>query len=183
MPNNLIEITWLFLIYSFFGFCLEITYAYLEEKRFVNRGFLKEIPICPLYGHGVLLVLYLLLPIKDNLFVLFLGSIILTTVLELLTGYLLEKFFNEKWWDYSDKPFNYKGFICPRFSFAWGLGCLVVVKFIHPLILTFISLLTGTIGNIVLSILVFIYIADIIVTVYRILKDKTDEELSITYEQ
>lgn len=49
-------------------------------------------------GFGVLFVLTLLEPIRENFLFLFIGSVILTSVLEFITGFLLEKVFKMKWW-------------------------------------------------------------------------------------
>ena len=75
-------ILWLFLIYSFFGWCVEVMYFAFEKGQFVNRGYLAG-PVCPIYGFGVLGVLALLMPIKGSLAVLFLGSVAITTLLSL----------------------------------------------------------------------------------------------------
>ena len=98
MPQTLYEIIWIFLIYAFLGWCTEVAYAALDIGKFVNRGFLNG-PCCPVYGFGVLIVVGILTPLKDNLLILFTGSVLLTTVLEYITGWILEKAFHNKWWD------------------------------------------------------------------------------------
>jgi uncharacterized membrane protein len=123
----------LFFVYGFLGWCVEVVYATLHEGKFINRGFLTG-PICPIYGVGLVSVLQLLTRFKENIVVLFLGSILLTTTLELITGYVLEKVFHQKWWDYSMEPFNFRGYISAKFSLQWGIACVFVVKVIHPLI-------------------------------------------------
>ena len=104
---------WSFFAYAFLGWCMEVSFAALTSGRFVNRGFLNG-PVCPIYGCGAVIVLFCLEPLKDHLFWLFVGSVILTSALEWLTGFVLEKIFHERWWDYSDMPFNLGGYICPR---------------------------------------------------------------------
>ena len=104
-----------FFIYGFLGWCCEVIYAAIIDGKFVNRGFLNG-PICPIYGFGVLFVLTLLEPIRENFLFLFIGSVILTSVLEFITGFLLEKVFKMKWWDYSNERFNIHGYICLKFS-------------------------------------------------------------------
>lgn len=125
------EFLWFFFIYAFLGWCLEVSFVALTSGRFVNRGFLNG-PVCPIYGFGATLLIYLLTPLRHSLILFFVCSVALTTVLELLVGVLLEKLFHQRWWDYSNMPFHFKGYICPLFSLMWGIACLVVVGFIHP---------------------------------------------------
>ncbi len=144
------QLLWIFFIYAFLGWCTEVSYAALVTGRFVNRGFLNG-PVCPVYGFGVVIVLACLTPLKDNLPVLFLGSVLLTSALEWLTGFVLEKIFHQRWWDYSDEPFNLSGYICLRFSIAWGFACLFVVKMLHPTVLLVIRIIPPTLGWVLLA--------------------------------
>lgn len=115
MPANLYEAVWIFLIYAFLGWCCEVAFAAVNKGKFVNRGFLNG-PVCPIYGFGMLIVVLCLWSLRDKPFLLFLGSAALTTALEFVTGFVLERFFHDKWWDYSDMPFNVKGYICLKFT-------------------------------------------------------------------
>jgi len=160
---------WLFFIYAFIGWCTEVVYAASDTGKFVNRGFLNG-PICPVYGFGVLIVIYLLAPLKDNLILLFIGSVILTSVLEWLTGWALEKIFHQKWWDYSDFPFNISGYICLKFSLMWGIACLLIMNVIHPIIYNLITLIDIRIGNVIISMLLAYIAIDFTATVQSILK-------------
>ena len=98
MPQTFYEVAWIFVIYAFIGWCTEVAYAATEKGVFINRGFLNG-PYCPIYGCGVLIVVTVLTPLKNNLLVLFAGSFLLTSILEFLTGFLLEKIFKNKWCD------------------------------------------------------------------------------------
>lgn len=161
------EYIWDFFIYAFLGWCAEVSFAALTSGKFVNRGFLNG-PLCPIYGFGAVIVLYCLTPLKNNLFLLFIGSVVLTSALEWLTGFVLEKLFHERWWDYSDMPFNIGGYICPLFSIMWGFACLFVVKLFHPTVLFLVHLIPHTVGLVILVILGIIMIVDIIATVHTI---------------
>ena len=141
---------WIFFVYAFLGWCTEVSFAALTSGRFVNRGFLNG-PVCPIYGVGVVIVLFFLDPLRGNTFLLFLGSVLLTSLLEWVTGFVLEKIFHQRWWDYSNEPFNLGGYICLRFSIAWGLACLFVVEIIHPSILWLIHLIPHTLGLVLLA--------------------------------
>lgn len=160
-----------FVIYSFFGWCLEVVYQAVEHGKFINRGFLNG-PYCPIYGFGVILVCFVLDPIKENIIVLYVGAVILTTALELLTGFLLEKIFNQKWWDYSRERFNMKGYICLKFSLLWGVACLIAVRLIHPLVEKYVTKLPQRFGIVALSIIMVGFVSDMIITVMAIVHIK-----------
>lgn len=169
MPCDIYEALWIFMIYSFIGWCVEVSYVGLGKGYFVNRGFLNG-PYCPIYGLGVLSVVIILTPLKDNLLLLFVGSFVLTTVLEYITGFILEKVFGNKWWDYSDLPFNIHGYVCLKHSIFWGLGCMFIMNIIHPVIYGWIRWIPRNIGIVILVIFGIAFIADICVTVNTILK-------------
>ncbi|MGI5962871.1 MAG: putative ABC transporter permease [Lawsonibacter sp.] len=163
------QFLWIFFIYAFLGWCTEVSYAALVSGTFVNRGFLNG-PVCPIYGFGVVIVLSCLEPLKENLLLLFLGSVLLTSLLEWVTGFLLERLFHQRWWDYSDQPFNLSGYICLRFSIAWGLACLFVVDILHPTVLWLIHTIPHPIGWVLLWILGVTMFVDLVATLCTIIK-------------
>ncbi len=156
-------------MYSFWGWCAEVIYAALKEGEFVNRGFLNG-PICPIYGFGAVSVVIILKPFHNNLFILFAGSIVATSLIELITGFILEKVFKHRWWDYSDEKFNIGGYICPIFSLMWGIACLVIVAYINPIIVGAVNIIPETAAKIVLTILIILFTVDFIATTETILK-------------
>ncbi len=168
MESLILLYFWYFVIYSFLGWCLEVSFHTVTSGKFVNRGFLNG-PVTPIYGFGMLILNYFLYPIADNTILLFIGSFFLASILEFLTGYILEKIFNTKWWDYSDMPFNIKGYISLSFSIAWGLASVFVFNFIHPSIKRFISIFDNNFGNVLLTIFILYFIADFIITVLEIM--------------
>lgn len=159
----------IFFIYAFLGWCTEVSYAALVTGKFVNRGFLNG-PVCPIYGFGVVIVLFCLEPLRRNLLLLFLGAVLLTSLLEGATGFVLEKLFHQRWWDYSDEPFNLGGYICLRFSIAWGLACLFVVDILHPTVLLLIRLVPHTLGLALLGVFGVTMAVDLTATVRTIAK-------------
>jgi len=161
------HLLWIFFIYAFLGWCTEVSYAALKTGRFVNRGFLNG-PVCPVYGFGVVIVLWVLEPLRGNLLLLFLGSVALTSLLEWLTGFVLERLFHQRWWDYSQEPFNLGGYICLRFSLAWGLACLLVMEIIHPSVLWLILHIPHTLGLVLLACFVSVMAVDLTATVRTI---------------
>lgn len=169
MPQNFYELVWIFIIYSFLGWCTEVAYHAVNKGVFINRGFLNG-PYCPIYGCGIVLVVTILTPLKDNMFLLFLGSVFVTTMIELVTGFVLEKVFHNKWWDYSNLPYNFHGYICVKFSIYWGLACMMVMAIVHPVIYKFICIIPHILGVVVVSIIMAGFTVDLIVTVTTILK-------------
>ena len=163
------QFLWIFFVYAFLGWCTEVSYAALRTGKFVNRGF-RNGPVCPIYGCGVVVVLVGLTPLKGNFVLLFLGSVVLTSVLELATGFVLEKLFRQRWWDYSDKPFNLGGYICLEFSIMWGFACLFVVDILHPSIEFFIRLIPHTLGWVLLGLFSAAMAVDLAATVRTIAK-------------
>lgn len=162
---SLYNIVYLFLIYSFLGWLSEVSYAYKHQKKFVNRGFLNG-PYCPIYGVGCLTLVVFLNGLKDNIFLLFIGAVVLTSVLEYVTAIVLEFVFKDSWWDYTEDPFNVKGRICLGFSLMWGLCGLIVVKFINPIIELIINSMPLTVGNILLDCFVIYFVVDFISTFF-----------------
>lgn len=119
-----------FYIYCFFGWIFESTYVSLKSRRFVNRGFLR-LPMLPLYGTGAVMMLWFSLPVKDNIFLVYLAGVAAATLLEYATGYVMERLFKMKYWDYSNQPFNLNGYICLSSSIAWGFLTIFLTDVIH----------------------------------------------------
>ena len=169
MPENVYQAIWIFLIYAFLGWCAEVAYAAVHNGKFVNRGFLNG-PVCPIYGVGMLVVVTLLWGLRHNLILLFLGSAGLTTTLEYATGLILERFFHDKWWDYSDKPFNVKGYICLEFTVLWGLAAAFVVGAVHPFVFMVINKTPFVFGVILMSVLLAVFVTDLAITVTELVR-------------
>ena len=158
-----------FFVYGFLGWCTEVIFAAFKQHRFVNRGFLNG-PICPIYGVGVTLVIACLEAFQSNLLLLYISSVILVTVLEGVTGWAMDKLFHNKWWDYTKLPFNIGGYVCLLFSLIWGVACVFIVYFVHPLIHQVLSLIPHTAGIALIAILGIALLSDMIVTTSAIVK-------------
>ena len=155
---NVYQLLWIFFVYSFIGWCGEAAMAAVHRHKFVNRGFVSG-PICPVYGAGAAAVAVFLPELKDQLFFLFLGGMIVTTFVEYLTGRLLELIFHRKWWDYSDEKFNLDGYVCLKNSAIWGLCSVLMICFFDPLLCRLIDLIPR-LGNILLWILGVLLVID-----------------------
>ncbi len=169
MPQNIYQALWIFIIYAFLGWCSEVAFAAVNKGKFVNRGFLNG-PVCPIYGVGMLIVVLCLWNLRDRPLLLFLGSALLTTALEFVTGFVLERFFHDKWWDYSDMPFNIKGYVCLKFTILWGLAASFIIGAIHRFIYMLIEKTPFVLGVILLAVFSAAFIADFIVTLTALVK-------------
>lgn len=169
MPQNIYQALWIFIIYAFLGWCSEVAFAAVNKGKFVNRGFLNG-PVCPIYGVGMLIVVLCLWNLRDRPLLLFLGSALLTTALEFVTGFVLERFFHDKWWDYSDMPFNIKGYVCLKFTILWGLAASFIIGAIHRFIYMLIEKTPFVLGVILLAVFSAAFIADFTVTLTALVK-------------
>lgn len=157
-----------FFIYSFLGWAVESTGCSIASKRIINRGFLNG-PICPVYGFGAVLVISLLGRF-NNIIIIFLLGMTLTTILEYFTGFILETLFHAKWWDYSDRKFNIKGRVCLKNAIYFGIMSVLIIKFIHPFIKHFVSVIPYKILLSMVIITTLWTILDLIVTVITLKK-------------
>lgn len=162
-----------FIIYAFLGWCVEVTCQFIELKKFVNRGFLIG-PICPIYGYGVLGIIFLIGKDTSDILGVFLKAILICSILEYFTSYFMEKLFKARWWDYSTKKFNINGRICLETMIPFGiLGCLVVYV-IHPLIKKLVGAFNPTLIIIISIILFIIYIVDNLISLNVMNKIKNE---------
>jgi uncharacterized membrane protein len=121
----------LFLWYSFWGWAMETAYCSVKERRFVFRGFLKG-PICPIYGSGVLMMVFCLTPFAHSFPLFYLVATVTMSAWEYFVGWLLETTTHIKYWDYSQQPFNLKGRICLGTSLYWGAAAWAAIYWLHP---------------------------------------------------
>lgn len=167
----------LFLIYSFMGWVIETTYGFLNHKKFVNRGFLIG-PLCPIYGFGALLIIVFLGRYIDRPVGLFSMSIIICSLLEYLTSYILEKAFKLRWWDYSDIKYNVEGRICLSYSLVFGIFGTALMYYINPF---FINLIESININIIYTVSIILFII-LMIDVFLSVNVISKVELKITEE-
>ena len=125
-------VQWLFFFYfyCFFGWCFESTVVSVSKKKLVNRGFMRG-PFLPLYGSGAIMMLLVSMPFQDNIIMVYIAGCIGATVLEYVTGVVMEALFKVRYWDYSKKKFNFQGHICLTSTLAWGGLTILMTEFIH----------------------------------------------------
>lgn len=159
-------INWFFL-FSIFGYCLECVVLTWEEKRLItNRGFVHG-PICVIYGFCAIIATVVLSPFIHSPVLLYIASALLATVAELVTAKLMAHFFGAFWWDYSKKPFNYKGMISLETSIGWGFVGLFFFYFLSGFMLKIVRLMPKGVSKVVAFVLVAYYLIDFGICMYR----------------
>lgn len=121
----------LFFSLAFAGWIWEVSLYLFTRHAFINRGIYKG-PYLPIYGAGGLLLCFLLRSLKKKPFLVFVLSVVICSVLEYITSYLLEKRWGVRWWDYSGHFLNINGRICLLGATVFGLGGTALVCFLLP---------------------------------------------------
>lgn len=130
--ENLCVFFLLLMIYSAAGWVGEMFYCSVGKGHICEkRGFLNGF-ICPIYGHGALLVLYVLHGGLKNPLLTFLAGMALTSALEYFTSWFMEAVFHMRWWDYSRKKIQLNGRICLQNSLLFGLACVLLCHVVNP---------------------------------------------------
>lgn len=168
MLYSFTDFVWLFFIYSFAGWFIEVCYAALFHKKFINRGFVSS-PLCPIYGFGAVLFAAFLQDLTTQPFFLFFGGMLLATVLEYSTGILMEKIFRKKLWSYSHIKYNISGYVCLRCSLLWGALAVVTMLFTNRLLCRLLHMLPRLITLIVLWTASALLLLDFIATAMAVL--------------
>ncbi len=153
------EFAWYFTAYSFIGWVIEVAYHAFTLKKVINRGYLNG-PVCPIYGFGMTSVIALFSPLADNIPLLFVMGTLLCTLVEFIGGFILDKSFHMRWWDYSNVRFNINGYICLRFSLLWGAAVVAALKLLHPPLAALVAWVPHGFGVAVIVIMALAYTAD-----------------------
>lgn len=169
----------MFILYSIIGWIGEMIYCYIYDRSFVNRGFLNG-PVCPIYGCGALFIVFMVKQYQNNILLVFLFGLIGCSVLEYITSYLMEKVFHAKWWDYSKHKFNINGRVCLLNSIIFGIGSVIIIYLIQPMVMLFINgfddLELTILAISLLVYFVFDYLFSFIITLkYKNIRDKKEE--------
>lgn len=170
------EVVMWFLTYSMMGWLVESIYMSFCNHKITNRGFAKG-PFCPIYGFGALTVFFVLRPYSDNSILLFFLGSFLATTLEFLTALVMKRIFGEIWWDYHEKPFNYRGIICLESSIAWGFYTLFLFMFLQNIVAAFVAMIPVRAGRVIGNLILIGYIMDFSATIYRQKKENLRESM------
>lgn len=163
-----------FLLYSFFGWIYEVLYFIIMRNKFVNRGFLHG-PYLPIYGFGVLILLFLLHKLmnkkikiwKVNItpIIVFVAIFFITTIIEYVSHYVLDEYFNIVLWDYSKDMLNINGRVCFAASRNFAIGGIVALYIVQPLFNKLLSIIPNKIQNVIFIPLFLTVVIDFIITI------------------
>ncbi len=173
-----------FVLYSILGWCVESIYMSFCNKKITNRGFAKS-PFCPIYGFGATIGYFLLSPFKGQYLMLYLIGAIAATIFEFIVGKGMIFLLGELWWDYNEKPFNYKGIICLESTIAWGFYALGIVHILHAQVYRLIDMVDVTVGiraiRVVLLIVAIDYVIQLLHAFKVDVKAKRDQLIDYYY--
>lgn len=168
-------IIWFFM-FSLMGYLLECMVLSVEHKTpVINRGFC-HVPFCIIYGFGAVGASVLLRPFADQAVKLYFGAMFMATAMELVTAIMMIRLFGSFWWDYSHKPFNYKGIICLESSLAWGFLGIFFFRFLNGFIHHLVGYVPDHYVKRLALGLVTIYLLDFVFSAYEQLKERQGEE-------
>ena len=159
------------MIYSFMGWACESIYVSVGRRKLINSGFLYG-PFCPIYGFGAIFVIFLLSPLADNPILVFFFGILITSLIEYFTSWLLEMLFHVMWWDYSHHRFNINGRVCLLNSFLFGCMSIFVIYFLHPPVADFVENIALSTRQIAASILFIYLITDLVLSTLQLISFK-----------
>lgn len=164
-----------FIIYSVLGWFVESAYMSFCNHRLTNRGFAKG-PFCPIYGFGAVIGYLVLNPLSGHYVTLYLTGAFLATTFEYLVGIMMQKLLGEVWWDYTEKPMNYKGIICLESTIAWGFYAIIITMFLHERVLHLIDTMDMAYGRILCIVILAIVTVDYLIRLYLLFKTSIQEE-------
>lgn len=181
---NLMIYFLLFITYSFIGWLMEIISSIVANNKIVNRGFLIG-PYCPIYGVGSLVITIFITSYKSDLLGVFVKTMLICSILEYFTSYIMEKIFKTRWWDYKSNKFNINGRICLETMIPFGIGGCIIIYFINPFLLGTFDIIPSILLIVISSILFVIFVIDSILSFTTIIgfkkttadlkKDSTEE--------
>lgn len=153
-----------FILFSIIGYVVEMITCAIIEHRWTNRGFLCG-PMIPIYGIGSLLLVWVLKPFKEHLLLVIFLGMLLTTTIEYITGYVLEKIFHNKWWDYSHEKFNIHGYVCLKNAILFAIGTPIIVYIVDPYITSFLLQIKDSYLYVIAFIVFLVFLFDVIYSV------------------
>lgn len=151
----------MFFFFAFIGWVWEVAIHLIEDGIFVNRGTLFG-PWLPIYGVGGTLGIILLKKIIDNQILTFFTLIILCSVVEYSTGWFLETFTHEKYWDYTGYFGNIHGRVCVEGALAFGFAGCAGIYILAPMVDDFLKRFAKKTQAIICSILILLFACDMV---------------------
>jgi len=131
----------------------------IRTRHLTNRGFLRG-PFLPIYGSGAMMMLVVSMPFRDNIVMTYVAGCIGPTVLEYVTGVVMEALFKVRYWDYSNQKFNFQGHICLQTTLAWGVLTILMTEFLHVPVEHFVLEIPRNVLNVSTLVLTVGFVAD-----------------------
>ena len=153
-----------FFLYCFLGWVFESTYVSVMERKLTSRGFLRG-PVIPIYGFGAMIIVFATTPFRGNYLAEYIAGAVAATLFELLVGMTMEAIFKVKYWDYSHKPFQYKGYICLESSLCWGLLSVVAAEVLQVRLEWLVFQLPQTLTLLLASMVTIVFSIDTVFSV------------------
>ena len=151
----------LFMLYSMIGWVMEVIYVYTTKGKLSDRGFFIG-PYCPIYGVGCILIIILLSGFKKYPVAVFILAILISSILEYFTSFLMEKLFKARWWDYTKAKYNINGRICLDTMLPFGIIACIILYLINPIVIRAIDKTPDQILTIIAITFAIIFLLDLI---------------------
>ena len=155
-----------FILYSFLGWLVVSIYMSFCNRKLTNRGFAFS-PFCPISAVGALSVYAILRPVSDNYIVLYFAGAAVATFLEYITAVIMQRTLGNVWWDYHEKPFNYKGILCLESTVAWGFYTLILFAFLQGFVEMLVNSYSYRTGMILATVVILVYGFDFFLHLFR----------------
>ncbi len=130
---------WYFVVYSLFGFCLEVVFSRVTGQEKKDRKCFYLLPLCPVYGLGAVAILLLPPAVQANPLLLLIFGGLAATAVEYLMGLFDEKVLGVRFWNYSGLWGSIGGKVCLWFTLAWGVLAVGLVYWVHPWVVRLVS--------------------------------------------
>ena len=176
---NYIDLILLFFFYSFIGWLVEVLEGIINNRGFINRGFLVG-PICPIYGISCISMFLLLNRYENDYVILFILGMVICTLIEYITSLILEKIFNTRWWDYSDHKINLNGRVCLETMILFGISGILLMKGFKPFTNYILGIIPSNIKLIVSIVLTVILLIDLFFSIKVINFLKSNNLIKVT---
>ncbi len=168
-----------FFIFSFIGWVVEVLEGLINKRGFINRGFLVG-PICPIYGVCCIIMLLILKRYENDYIILFLLGMVICTLIEYITSFILEKIFNTRWWDYSDHKINLNGRVCLETMLLFGISGIVLIKVFKPLNILLLNIIPNNIKVFVSIVFIIVLLIDLFFSIKVINFLKNNNLIKVT---
>ena len=176
MHYTFTELLSYFFLYSFLGWCLEVAVMSVRRRRFIDPGMLSG-PICPSYGITMVLILVFLRSLRGNYLVQFIACMVFANVVEIVSTRIAERTTGRRMWD-AEKREMLGSLPGAVYSLVWGLGAMVVLEFLQPLVFILYHMLPDIVMLIVVIALCVIFALDVVTVVWSLRKDRKGELLT-----